>query len=93
MNDLTRRAMLGDQQAQAEITKMGELLLCPFCGDRTKQIKGKTALQMFICDNPRCGACTTFHGGREIAHGLFEAGKPIRHFNRRAKMDGEKSDV
>lgn len=32
MNDLERRAMLGDRQAQEECTRRGIVLPCPFCG-------------------------------------------------------------
>lgn len=32
MNDLERRALLGDKQAQEECTRSGILLACPFCG-------------------------------------------------------------
>lgn len=32
MNDLERRALLGDKQAQEECTRRGILLPCPFCG-------------------------------------------------------------
>lgn len=32
MNDLERRALLGDQKAQEECTRRGIVLPCPFCG-------------------------------------------------------------
>lgn len=32
MNDLERRALLGDRQAQEECTRRGTVLLRPFCG-------------------------------------------------------------
>lgn len=32
MNELERRALLGDRQAQEEATRRGILLPCPFCG-------------------------------------------------------------
>lgn len=32
MNDLERRALLGDRQAQEECTRQGIVLPCPFCG-------------------------------------------------------------
>lgn len=32
MNDLERRALLGDRQAQEECTRRGIVLACPFCG-------------------------------------------------------------
>lgn len=32
MNDLERRALLGDRQAQEEATRQGIVLPCPFCG-------------------------------------------------------------
>ena len=34
MNELERRALLGDRQAQEECTQKGILLACPFCGMR-----------------------------------------------------------
>ena len=35
MNDLERRALLGDRQAQKECTRQGIVLPCPFCGGAT----------------------------------------------------------
>lgn len=32
MNDLERRALLGDREAQEECTRRGIVLPCPFCG-------------------------------------------------------------
>lgn len=34
MNDIERRALLGDRQAQEECTRKGMLFACPFCGMR-----------------------------------------------------------
>lgn len=34
MNELERRALLGDRQAQEECTRKGILLPCPFCGGK-----------------------------------------------------------
>ena len=34
MNDLERRALLGDAEAQRECTERGAMLPCPFCGGR-----------------------------------------------------------
>ena len=33
MTDLVRRALLGDREAQAECTRQGIVLPCPFCGE------------------------------------------------------------
>ena len=32
--DIIKKALLGDRQAQEEITAKGELLPCPFCGSK-----------------------------------------------------------
>lgn len=37
MNDLERRALLGDKQAQEECTGKGIVLPCPFCGGRAEK--------------------------------------------------------
>ena len=39
MDDLVRRALLGDQQAQEECTRQGIVLSCPLCGSIYTQIR------------------------------------------------------
>lgn len=39
MNDLERRALLGDQQAQDECTRRGIVLSCPLCGSIYTQVR------------------------------------------------------
>ena len=43
MNDLIRRALLGDQEAQEECTRQGIVLPCPCCGGeaKLKQLSGR----------------------------------------------------
>lgn len=36
MNNLIRRALVGDREAQKECTKQGIVLPCPFCGGEAK---------------------------------------------------------
>lgn len=61
MDELTRRAMLGDREAQEEFTKQGKTLPCPYCGSEWTQVRrmGITALDSGYrgeCDN--CFAIT-----------------------------------
>ena len=53
MDDIARRAMLGDRQAQDEVTARGELLPCPFCGGKAVMIEGDDFLTV------RCESCET----------------------------------
>lgn len=58
MNDkeLIRRALLGDQEAQAQCTEKIILLPCPFCGSNNIDIKYTSALdQMWF----QCEKCHT----------------------------------
>lgn len=52
MNDLIRRALLGDREAQEECTKQGIVLPCPFCGGEAelKQLSGRWA----VCCKTHC---------------------------------------
>ena len=38
--DIIKKALLGDRQAQEEITAKGELLPCPFCGSTEEEMRG-----------------------------------------------------
>lgn len=49
MNDLERRALLGDKQAQRECTEKGIVLHCPCCGEKMEK-EGRT----FFHKNIRC---------------------------------------
>ena len=56
MNDLERRALLGDRQAQEECTRQGIVLACPFCGGSD----GKTLFKFVHSDlyaHKRTGRC------------------------------------
>lgn len=59
MNDLERRALLGDRQAQEECTRRGIALACPFCGgeasvscdpDGTVDAMGRTWAYTVVCN-------------------------------------------
>lgn len=61
MDELTRRAMLGDREAREEFTKQGKTLPCPYCGSEWTQVRhmGITVLDSGYrgeCDN--CFAIT-----------------------------------
>ena len=51
MNELERRALMGDQQAQQECTEKGIVLPCPFCGNDKNIISN---WGMFRCWCPNC---------------------------------------
>lgn len=56
MNDLERRALLGDAEAQRECTEKGIVLACPFCGGSD----GKTLFKFVHSDlyaHKRTGRC------------------------------------
>lgn len=40
MNDLERRAVLGDRKAQEECTRLGIALPCPYCGNPMTKMAG-----------------------------------------------------
>ena len=48
MNDLERRALLGDRQAQEECTRLGIVLHCPLCGGKADKVVYDAA-GMFVC--------------------------------------------
>lgn len=58
MNDLIRRALLGDRKAQKECTDQGILLTCPFCGAVITKAKGYMGLTYYRCRT--CGAIISF---------------------------------
>ena len=41
MDDIIRRALVGDREAQEECTRQGIVLPCPFCGGKAKLVKRK----------------------------------------------------
>lgn len=51
--DLVKRALLGDDNAQWEITQRGELLPCPCCGNTRIALKHNGPYYYECCD---CGA-------------------------------------
>lgn len=59
MNDLERRALLGDQKAQEECTRRGIVLPCPFCGG-VAMIEYDTVSQFEY--NVFCGDCGVMLG-------------------------------
>lgn len=64
MNDLIRRALLGDREAQEECTRRGIVLPCPFCGGEAelKQLSGRWA----VCCKVHCVG-TKIHGNKAKA--------------------------
>ena len=56
MNDLERRALLGDAEAQRECTEKGIVLACPFCGQEKIRILPVCGQGFIEC--PKCH-CTT----------------------------------
>lgn len=48
MNDLERRALLGDSEAQRECTEKGIVLACPKCGAKSEKIEYSVD-SLFIC--------------------------------------------
>lgn len=56
MNDLERRALLGDAEAQRECTEKGIVLGCPFCGQEKIRILPVCGQGFIEC--PKCH-CTT----------------------------------
>ena len=59
MNDLIRRALLGDREAQEECTRKGIVLPCPFCGGEAKLKKGFPSRQIAHCRQAvvQCKTC------------------------------------
>lgn len=53
LNDLERRALLGDRQAQEECTRQGIALPCPFCGAENSRLVDAPEM-WYKCMN--CGA-------------------------------------
>lgn len=53
MNELERRALLGDKQAQEECTEKGIVLPCPFCGGSAELIE-KDGLYSVACKDGTC---------------------------------------
>ena len=42
MDNLIRRALMGDREAQKECTKQGIVLPCPFCGAKMDEVDHET---------------------------------------------------
>lgn len=64
LSDLERRALLGDQEAQAECTRLGILLLCWRCGGEAevKQLNtGGKPVYAVSCKKHYCGAYGCAH--------------------------------
>lgn len=64
MNDIIRRALVGDREAQEECTKQGIVLPCPFCGGEAelKQLSGRWA----VCCKTHCVG-TKIYGNKNKA--------------------------
>lgn len=65
-NELTRRALLGDETAQMKLTEQGKLLPCPCCGGEAKLKKGFPSKQIAHCRQAvvqckKCGVRTVTH--------------------------------
>ena len=67
MTELERRAILGDRQAQEEITKQGIVLPCPFCGSRMKLLEGSSYFGSWMTMCNWCGAKTSETGNKVLA--------------------------
>lgn len=52
--ELIRRALLGDQKAQAQCTEKIILLPCPFCGNNNIDIKYNSALDQMWFQREKC---------------------------------------
>lgn len=48
MDDLARRALIGDTKAQNECAEKGIVLSCPFCG---KAVKVSVSKMLYACSN------------------------------------------
>lgn len=68
---------------------MDKLQPCPFCGGETRARIGVGTLTYFYCQNPECGAITSFTGKRKIQPNVFESDNPVGNFNRRAALENK----
>lgn len=66
-NDLERRALLGDRQAQEECTAKQILLPCPFCGCRMRLLEGDSYFGSHLVKCVWCGAGTREVGNKYVA--------------------------
>ena len=65
MNDLIRRAMLGDREAQEECTKQGIVLPCPFCRGILTLRGTRGPENQIVC--AACNASTGWRIGEQAA--------------------------
>lgn len=65
MNNLERRALLGDPQAQEECTRRGIVLGCPRCGKGGASTKYVMGDYWYEC--PHCHSASGFHSSAEVA--------------------------
>ena len=72
MKNLERRALLGDKEAQAECTRRGVVLACPFCGQKKVRILPVCGQGFIEC--PKCHCTTALVDSVETA---------IKHWNTR----------
>lgn len=56
MDDMERRAMLGDEKAQKECTEKGVMLPCPFCKCKVSDLKNTESIKWFWRKCRFCGA-------------------------------------
>lgn len=56
MEELERRALLGDRKAQEECTRQGIVVACPHCW---KRVKRSVSRMLFYC--PECHYGAAFH--------------------------------
>lgn len=65
MENIERRALLGDRQAQEECTRRGIVLACPRCGKGGASTKYVTGDYWYEC--PHCHSASGFHSSAEVA--------------------------
>lgn len=70
-----QRAMLGDKEAQRQITERGELLPCPICGEL--EVKSCYVLGDFWYQCKNCGDGCGFHSSEYMARKDWNTRAPI----------------
>lgn len=66
MNDLQRRALMGDRQAQAECSAKGILLPCPYCGCRM-ELKESSGILYYFAECVWCGSKAVGSSNKTLA--------------------------
>lgn len=66
--DLIRRALLGDQEAQAQCTEKGIMLPCPWCNCKTSDLKRSQSIEWYWRKCRFCGAESSVQGTKSKAN-------------------------